>query len=544
MRLLAGILMICLFTPALAQKRFERQYFKNEQMKFSLDVKIEYAQNRVGWQDKSQAGTILLCLRDVASHNLRLSFGQLEWTSEPDVKNQIRVEAAHLTLGPGLARNGESASRITLKTGDNSREGSILLDITGSGKGRIVLAPLILVRGYNANPEQRMSAETGFVFNYEIRIDGEEWQKALSLANQARTLTEMQRARAALMQYRECFPDGVHYNDASAQLTNLGIQIEMQEEDEAWAKARRVNSILAYEGYKQAHPGGSYIDSANYWIEKLRAAVVVQPVEPLPSGPDKEKERWLAIRAIGTDSAYKAYLADNPHPRFLDSALLMLDMTFRLRREDMRFVHTFNYAKLPLELLHIAVEGETPSSEWAVDDSSVAGVRSIDWRDGLLRISIGPDSVVLVEAREKRNYMLLLRDALGRSFDLTVEAGLEPLELKLLRITSDSIAFEIVGGRPPYYLRFFQQDAVGPPFEVKLGEQTRYAFPKADFETQLRGDYQIMFTDERRLEFLERDESIHFGQWEFPLWLFLLILLVPLVGWQVYHFRFSPAPLH
>ena len=549
--LILAICLCCALPPRVqAQVAFPLTYFRDGDKQVLIQVKLEEGRNRTSWENRTTASLPPVCVTTGENAVFRLSFGQVSFTNEPGSKNQIIVEPEHIHLGPGLKWGEGSARKITLKEGDNSAEGFFYIDVTGAGKGRLVIAPLFRVRGYGANEDQQVSKSNGASFRYEIREDEAEWQKALLLEQQKADPAKAQEALQAFASYVSCFPTGKYTRDAEQRIMLLNLEMDYLVEEADWRKAKSSMIIASFQVYLQKHPNGSYADSARYYIERLNQPDPPKP-QPTVARVDSvlltpQERLWREVRDLAltspsrADSAYKAYLLRYPEGNiYADSALLEIDMGHSLTRaqDTLLFRYRIRYARLPLRLIAIEANGEAAGT-WTTDSTQTPGTVYYVLDDSLLTARFGPDSSIVVTVATKRNYLLSLRDGLGRLYALPVEAGLEPLMITDFLEEDGTISFKVSGGRPPYYLRFVPEGQVGVSREEKLGDALVYTFPKSDF-AELQGTYRIVLVDERKTEEAAATQLVTFEKWEVPTWAILLLLLLPLSGWLGHHFLFS-----
>ncbi|RMG72681.1 MAG: hypothetical protein D6722_05050 [Bacteroidetes bacterium] len=536
------------------QVSFPLTYFREGNKRVLIQIKLEEGRNRTSWENRASASLPPICVTEGENPVFRISFGQVTFTDEPDSKHQITIEREHVQLGPGLEWADDSERRFILREGDNRDKGYIYVNVTGAGKGRILFTPRFKIRGYGVNEDQLVSRSNGIGFRYEVRQDEHEWQKALVLERQK---SDPDMARAAVRAFRDylsCFPTGKHANDARQRITMLELEMDFLVEASDWQRAKKNMLIASFQAYIQKYPDGIYIDSARYYINRLNRPVepepAPQPVVRVDTGFVSPQERlWREIRAFtrdfpqAADSAYKAFLLRYPdRSLFADSALLEIDMGHSLTRaqDTLIFRYRIRYARLPLRLIAIESNGEQAGS-WTTDSTRQAGQVDYVLEDSLLVAHFGPDSSITVQVEQKRNYLLSIRDALGRIHALPVEAGLEPLILRDFKEEDGTISFSITGGRPPYYLRFVPEGQSGVSREEKLGDANTYTFPKSDF-SELQGAFAIVLVDERKTEQVTATQMVTFEKWEVPTWAILLLLLLPLSGWLGYHFLVSKPP--
>jgi hypothetical protein len=164
-------------------------------------------------------------------------------------------------------------------------------------------------------------------------------------------------------------------------------------------------------------------------------------------------------------------------------------------------------------------------------------------RGGVTYAFRGKDTLELT-LPDNEDYTITLLDTLERRLELRISCIRVP-EMKVTYSEPDaaSFAFQVEGGKPPYYLQFLRDGDI--VHEVLLlsapGDTT---LPRASFADVLDGTYQIVVTDSRRrFEDLEKEKSqnrqisIKGDNTSISLWMILLLPLLGGIGFLFYRNR-------
>ena len=136
----------------------------------------------------------------------------------------------------------------------------------------------------------------------------------------------------AYLRYREQFPKGQFRTDALRAIEHL------EQEEEAWEKARKTNRISAYLAYLDEYADGKFTSEARVEIDKLRKTKAGAAAPSLSATTDKnehlgqEEEAWDKAQKTNSISAYQAYLDEYTHGKFASKARGEIDKLRGVRK--------------------------------------------------------------------------------------------------------------------------------------------------------------------------------------------------------------------
>ena len=142
------------------------------------------------------------------------------------------------------------------------------------------------------------------------RIDHQAWGRARADGS-----------RAAIEDYLELFPAGLHLADADILLNEIRLAEEAEnrrleaaagEEESAWEAARAIRTVAAVDAYLAAWPGGAHADEAR----ELRSALQLD---------EDDRRAFQAAEKLGTRKAWQAYIDAFPQGSGIAAALEAID---------------------------------------------------------------------------------------------------------------------------------------------------------------------------------------------------------------------------
>lgn len=300
-------------------------------------------------------------------------------------------------------------------------------------------------------------------------------------------------------------------------------------DEKAWAYAKATNTKTSYRNYLEDYGiDGKFVSEARKRLNSLNGNVKsntntsIKPTEVKTE--DKEDAIWNSVKEDGTPASLKRYLSLYPDGKYMEEALMKIDIHARLDppTTPSQYSLTFSKIKYPIKLKEVTLESSPgnifrPNHEEFIDSASLNSSRhsyTYEWEEGRLVLNVQSigirEAYVFMKLNAASPYRFVFEDALNRIKQISIDPQLEALSIDSIwgeLKTADTLFVKLKGGKPAYFIRFSREDNQYSSYEKRLNKHPRY--PEvwylekrvllADEEIG-RGIFNIALLDSRKLE--------------------------------------------